>query len=59
MLNEINQGQNSGAQFDDEIDLLKLLGILLDGRYIIAAFVTMFATFGGPLCSGVGSDLPR
>ena len=44
MLNEINQGQNSGAQFDDEIDLLKLLGILLDGRYIIAAFVIMFAT---------------
>ena len=44
MLNEINQGQNSGAQFDDEIDLFKLLGILLDGRYIIAAFVTMFAT---------------
>ena len=45
MLNEINQGQKSGAQFDDEIDLLKLLGILLDGRYIIAAFVIMFATF--------------
>ena len=45
MLNEINQEQKSGAQFDDEIDLLKLLGILLDGRYIIAAFVIMFATF--------------
>ena len=29
MMNESNQGQRAGAQFDDEIDLRELLGVLL------------------------------
>jgi tyrosine-protein kinase Etk/Wzc len=43
MVNETTQGQGASAQFDDEIDLRQLLGILLDGRYIIAASVALFA----------------
>lgn len=43
MVNETTQGQGAGAQPDDEIDLRQLLGILLDGRYIIAASVAVFA----------------
>lgn len=43
MVNETTQGQGARAEFDDEIDLRQLLGILLDGRYIIAASVALFA----------------
>ena len=43
MVNETTQGQGAREQFDDEIDLRQLLGILLDGRYIIAASVALFA----------------
>ena len=43
MVNESNQGQTAGAQFDDEIDLRELLGVILDGRHIIAASVGLFA----------------
>ena len=43
MMNESNQGERAGAQFDDEIDLLELLGVILDGRYIIAVSVALFA----------------
>ena len=38
-----NQRQGDGAQFDDEIGLRQLLDVLLKGRYIIAAFATLFA----------------
>jgi tyrosine-protein kinase Etk/Wzc len=38
-----NHRQGDGAQFDDEIGLRQLLDALLKGRYIIAAFVTLFA----------------
>ena len=43
MVNESNQGQRAGAQFDDEIDLRELLGVILDGRHIIAVSVALFA----------------
>ena len=43
MMNESNQGERAGAKFDDEIDLLELLGVILDGRYIIAVSVALFA----------------
>ena len=43
MVNESNQGQRGGAQFDDEIDLRELLGVILDGRHIIAVSVALFA----------------
>ena len=38
-----NQRQGCGAQFDDEIDLRQFLDVLLNGRYIIAVFITVFA----------------
>ena len=43
MVNESNQGQRAGAQFDDEIDLRELVGVILDGRHIIAVSVGLFA----------------
>jgi tyrosine-protein kinase Etk/Wzc len=43
MVYESNQGQRGGAQFNDEIDLRELLGVILDGRNIIAVSVALFA----------------
>ena len=42
MVDETNQKQGGGAQFDDEIGLRQLLSTLLNRRRIIAVFVTVF-----------------
>ena len=44
MVDETNQRQGGGVQFDDEIGLRQLLVTLLNGRYTIVVFVTVFAT---------------
>ena len=43
MVDETNQRQGGGAQFDDEIGLRQLLVTLLNGRYTIVVFATVFA----------------
>jgi len=43
MVDETNQRQSGGAQFDDEIGLRQLLVTLLNGRYTIVVFAIVFA----------------
>ncbi len=52
-----NQTIQSSALADDEIDLGKLFGILIDAKWFIISITLFFATLGIAVAVAINSDL--